>query len=102
MRLPTLLLAATAAAALPVLAQPSAPAGRGALLYDTHCVECHTSQVHWRARRLARDWGSLREEVLRWQATARLDWSPADVDEVTRYLNDTVYRFEPPARVSGR
>ena len=21
---------------------------RGALLYNTHCISCHTSQMHWR------------------------------------------------------
>jgi hypothetical protein len=66
---------------------------RGQLLYSTHCVECHTSQMHWRAQRLARDWDSLREQVTRWQGTARLQWSADDIDAVTRHLNDTVYRF---------
>jgi hypothetical protein len=68
-------------------------ANRGQLLYSTHCVECHTSQMHWRAQRLARDWDSLREQVTRWQGTARLQWSADDIDAVTRHLNDTVYRF---------
>ncbi len=92
-----------ALAAWPAAAQTAVPPpSRGALLYETHCVECHTTQMHWRAQRLARDWGSLRAQVQRWQALARLDWDAGDVDEVTRYLNDTVYRFEPPRRVSAR
>lgn len=69
-----------------------APA-RGQLLYSNHCIECHTTQMHWRSQRLARDWDSLREQVVRWQATAQLQWSEADIDAVARHLNDTVYRF---------
>ena len=95
------------AAAMAVFAQPElqpAPT-RGQMLYATHCIECHNSQVHWRARQQARDWGTLRAEVYRWQVAASLGWSDADIDEVTRYLNDTIYQFELPrpradARVS--
>jgi len=73
------------------LAQERAPS-RGELLYTTHCVACHTTQMHWRDRKLATDWPSLKAQVQRWQATARLDWSDADVTEVARFLNDTIYR----------
>lgn len=66
---------------------------RGALLYDTHCVTCHDAQVHWRDRRQATDWGSLKAQVRAWQAADRLGWSEADVVEVARYLNGRYYRF---------
>lgn len=69
---------------------------RGALLYDTHCIECHTAQVHWRDRQQARDWATLKAEVLRWQAAAHLGWTDAEVDAVTDYLNDTVYHYAAP------
>ena len=83
-----LVLAGTA----PVHAQ-GAPATRGALLYANHCVECHTTQMHWREQRLARDWGSLKGQVRRFQGIARLQWSEEDIDAVARHLNDTIYRF---------
>lgn len=73
-------------------AQGASP-GRGQLLYSTHCVECHTTQMHWREQRLARDWGSLKEQVRRFQGIARLGWSEDDIDAVARHLNDTIYRF---------
>jgi len=66
---------------------------RGELLYSTHCIACHTSQGHWRDGKLATNWSSLRAEVRRWQAAAMLQWSEEDVLDVTRYLNDTFYRF---------
>ena len=92
--------AASAAAACLVgaaaQAQPAAPQHlptRGELLYTTHCVACHTTQMHWRDQKLATDWPSLKAQVQRWQANARLQWSDDDVTEVARFLNDTIYRY---------
>jgi mono/diheme cytochrome c family protein len=70
---------------------------RGQLLYGTHCVECHNSQVHWRNKKLATDWASLKAQVTHWQAVALLNWSEADIVEVTYHLNGTIYRFPSPA-----
>ena len=70
---------------------------RGELLYTTHCVACHSAQLHWRDRRQATDWNSLKAQVQRWQATALLGWPEEDVVEVTRYLNRSVYHFREPA-----
>jgi len=66
---------------------------RGQLLYDTHCIACHTTQVHWRDQRLASDWPTLKAQVRRFQGMAALQWSEDDVDAVTRYLNDSIYHF---------
>lgn len=67
---------------------------RGELLYSTHCIACHTAQVHWRDQRVATDWASLKSQVRRWQGVASLAWNEDDVLEVTRHLNDSIYRFE--------
>jgi mono/diheme cytochrome c family protein len=74
---------------------------RGELLYATHCIACHTSQMHWRDARLASDWASLRALVRRWQEEARLAWSESDIDEVTRHLNQRHYRFALPGEERG-
>jgi len=66
---------------------------RGELLYSTHCIACHTSQMHWRDQRVATDWGRLKAEVRRWQGAAALNWSEADINEVTRHLNESIYHF---------
>jgi len=89
----------TAAMAFAVLvgAQTPAPA-RGELLYQTHCVACHDRQVHWRDRKLVGDWTGLAAEVRRWQANLGLAWSDDTIEEVTRYLNDTIYRFPDRSR----
>lgn len=75
------------AVAAPAAAEP-ADASRGQLLYSTHCVECHTTQMHWRAQRQARDWDSLTAQVRRWQGEVRLEWTQQDIDAVARHLND--------------
>ena len=66
---------------------------RGELLYSTHCLACHTAQMHWRAAKAATDWTSLKAEVRKWQLAASLAWSENDVLEVARYLNDSIYHF---------
>ena len=85
-----------------VLAGLVAPAGaasaqsRGELLYTTHCIACHSTQVHWREQRRATDLDSLKEQVRRWQGRALLSWTEDDIVEVTRYLNQSIYRFGQP------
>ena len=80
---------------------PSGPApSRGELLYTTHCIACHTTQMHWRNNKLAYDWPSLKAQVQRWQSNAGLQWGDADITEVSRYLNDTIYNY-PADRVSS-
>jgi mono/diheme cytochrome c family protein len=77
---------------------PKADASRGELLYSTHCVGCHTTQVHWRDRKLASDWTSLKAQVRRWQGNTGLGWSDEEIVEVTRYLNARYYHFQQPRR----
>jgi len=81
-----------------VSAQAESSAGRGELLYSTHCGSCHDTEVHWRDRRLAKDWASLQAQVRRWQANAGLRWSDEEIRDVTRYLNGRYYHFAPPTR----
>ncbi len=95
------LLAVAAWASTQAVAQTAPSSLRGQLLYATHCVECHNSQMHWRDNRLATDWDSLKDQVRQWQTRAMLNWSDAEIVEVARYLNDTVYRYPQTAdRVS--
>jgi mono/diheme cytochrome c family protein len=74
-------------------AQAMPDATRGDLLYSTHCIACHSVQVHWREKSVVTDWTSLRLQVRRWQGNAELGWSDGDIAEVARYLNDLHYRY---------
>lgn len=91
---------ATLAASAQAEAPRTGDATRGELLYATHCMACHSDQVHWRDKKLVTNWGSLQSEVDRWQTLSGLRWSPQDIADVARYLNTTYYRY--PAGLLGR
>jgi mono/diheme cytochrome c family protein len=78
-------------------AQGATQQSRGELLYSTHCIACHTQQIHWREQKLVTDWASLDGQVRRWARNAGLSWSDNDVAEVARYLNALHYRFAEPS-----
>ena len=77
----------------PALSQSLRDARHGELLYETHCITCHSGQVHWRERRLATDWASLVLQVERWQNNNGLGWTNQDVADVAQYLNNRYYRY---------
>jgi cytochrome c553 len=95
-RLLSCLLGACVAGPLSVGAQPTPSDSRGELLYSTHCVGCHTTQVHWRDNKLATDWTTLRAQVRRWESNIGMNWSDDDIVAVARYLNEHYYRFPAP------
>jgi len=72
--------------------------GRGEMLYQNHCVACHTTQVHWRDQRLVKDWASLRAQVRRWERNTGLTWSEEDIEAVGQYLNQLYYQFPDPPK----
>ena len=69
---------------------------QGELLYTTHCVGCHTKDIHWREKKLAKDWNTLVEQVRRWQASGHLKWGEEEIAAVARYLNGTFYKYAEP------
>lgn len=77
-------------------AQPMHDATRGELLYSTHCIACHSTEVHWRDKKFATDWTSLQAEVRRWQKFSQLDWTDDDIAEVARHLNSLYYHYSTP------
>lgn len=105
----------TPAASAAALTDPTAPAtaaepapvspavshavspSRGELLYATHCISCHNTEMHWRDKRVANNWISLKKQVRRWQDASSLAWRESDITEVARYLNETIYLFDKPA-----
>ena len=91
--IPLLLLAGASYAAAQTL---DAADSRGELLYENHCVACHTEQVHWRQQSLVTDWESLKRQVARWQAFSGLGWTPDDISAVARYINGLHYLYPQP------
>ena len=100
MRLAAPVMAAALAVVLAATAGAAAAGDGGALLYDTHCIACHTEKVHWRNAKRVTDWATLVREVRRWQASAGLSWGDDDIAAVARHLNALFYRFPEP-RATG-
>ena len=88
--------------AVSAAAQPAAEVSRGQLLYDTHCLACHSEKLHWREGRLVKDWPTLKHQVQRFQAVANLGWSDEDILEVAGYLNRSIYRLPQAGGIATR
>jgi len=95
LRLAAIVAALGMALASPVYAQSQAGAdpARGELLYDTSCRTCHSTQPHWRDKRVAKSWPELVGQVERWRRVAGQNWSSSEVADVAAYLNDRFYHF---------
>lgn len=95
---PFLLLAVLAGCAKPApeAALPVADARRGELLYDTACLACHTTQAHWRDRRIVQSWPDLLGQVTRWQQVAGQNWAGEEIRDVAAYLNRRFYKLPAP------
>ncbi len=74
---------------------------RGALLYDTACVQCHTTQAHWRDKSIVASWETLVAEVSRWQKISGQRWSDGEIQDVAAYLNQRFYKMPAPRRAGG-
>jgi mono/diheme cytochrome c family protein len=87
------LVAAALAAAVPAWGAEMPDAQRGRLLYENHCVVCHTSKVHRRIPPLPLDLGELRLIVAAWAKGQDLRWSDTEISDVVEYLDSSYYRM---------
>jgi len=71
---------------------------RGRLLYETHCIACHTTQAHWRDKHVVRSWADLLYQVTRMEKNAGQDWSSAEISDVAAYLNELFYKMPCPVQ----
>jgi mono/diheme cytochrome c family protein len=94
---PVMMMAALTLAAALVAGQSSQVGDpHGELLYSTYCIGCHTTQMHWREKKLATDWGTLRYQVRRWQENVAPGLAEEDSSAIARYLNNLYYHFPAP------
>lgn len=77
---------------LPAVAQDP---GRGKLLYETHCGDCHYERVHQRDRDKSRiqSLADLRDMVARRAAQTGRPFTLEDLGDIAEYLNRTHYRL---------
>jgi mono/diheme cytochrome c family protein len=80
----------------PPPATPPPGMSQGELLYTTHCIGCHTTEIHWREKKIAKDWRTLVAEVRRWQTNIKLNWGNEEIGAVAHYLNGAFYHFQEP------
>lgn len=92
-------LAGCAASQPPPSEMRSADAERARLLYENACGQCHTTQPHWRDRKIVESWPDLVMQVTRWQSIAGQNWTIGEIDEVAAYLNRRFYKQ--PCPVAG-
>ncbi len=67
---------------------------RGQMLYENHCLECHESKVHIRKQSKVRSLKNLEQEVNRWGQELDLAWRNKEIEDISRYLNHTFYKFD--------
>lgn len=87
---------AAAAAEPPAIPEPS----RAELLYETHCVACHTSVAHRQLDR-ARSPAEVAASVRRWSDHQSLNWTESDIQDVTGFLIHRYYRLAPLSPAGG-
>jgi mono/diheme cytochrome c family protein len=68
-------------------------AGRGKLLYDTHCATCHSERLHDRAQSKIKTLADLRDEVARWAPQTKRAFTPDELEDVVQHLNRSHYRL---------
>lgn len=81
-------------ASKPVIRDSQVEKPRGQLLYETHCGACHDTSVHNRNPRRADSISKIKYFVTRWSTELKLNWSAADIDAVTGYVNSKYYQFD--------
>ena len=71
----------------------SAQVDRGQGLYENHCQQCHDNKVHKRTKSTLESIQELRSWVVNMSAYSDLGWGNDEIDDLTRYLNQEIYKF---------
>ena len=84
---PIALLAASTLAASP------ADSAAGKRLHDANCMGCHDTSVYARKTRSVRSLDALKQQLESCGHASDKNLSPADKQNIVRYLNDQFYQF---------
>ena len=66
---------------------------QGKLLYETHCGTCHYEKLHERKATKIGSYAALKAEVSKWAVETGRTFSPAELDDIVEYLNQSHYRI---------
>lgn len=64
-------------------------------LYNQHCVACHGTEVYTREDRKVTSLEGLSRQVQRCELALGLKWFDEDIADMTSFLNERYYHFEP-------
>ena len=83
-----MLVTANALAALP------GDDAEGKRLHDASCTGCHDTAVYTRKDHKVRSLDDLRQQLESCTHMAKKEFSPAETQNILKYLNDRFYRFQ--------
>ena len=67
---------------------------QGKALYEKNCVGCHDDSVYKRSDRRVESFAALKKQITGCEHAANAKLSPAQIDDLTQYLNSTYYKFK--------
>lgn len=70
-------------------------AERGRVLYELHCIACHTPGIHARRDKLPATRDELRMLVDHFRRSANLGLTRDEMEDIVEFLNRTRYHFPP-------
>jgi mono/diheme cytochrome c family protein len=81
---------------LTVSAQAALPgdSAEGKRLHDANCVGCHDTAVYTRKDHTVRSLDGLKQQFEACSHMAKKEFSPAEAQNIVKYLNDQFYRFQ--------
>ena len=66
----------------------------GKRLHDANCTGCHDTAVYTRKDHRVRSLDGLKQQVENCTHMAQKEFSPAERQDIVKYLNDQFYRFK--------
>lgn len=67
----------------------------GKTLHNENCVRCHDDSMYTRKDRKTQSYSLLRERIVQCEIMTELIWFEEEIDDVTAYLNESFYHFNP-------
>tara|TARA_R110000782_G_scaffold191602_4_gene281427 strand:- start:1142 stop:1438 length:297 start_codon:yes stop_codon:yes gene_type:complete len=67
----------------------------GKELHNESCVRCHDDSMYTREDKKTKSYSLLRERVVQCEIMTELIWFEEEIDDVTAYLNQSFYHFNP-------
>jgi hypothetical protein len=67
---------------------------KGKALVDTHCQQCHGSEVYTRSNRRVSSLPGLHKQVRFCEQNLGLTWFDDDIENTATYLNQEFYKFK--------